>query len=385
MTTHIIFDPNIHLQLSKNNPLSEKVDETGGDLVSWGGLRLFTSTLQFFNYYVDTTADKILCVYAGAAPGVSIRMAYEFYPQIEYHLYDPNGNSDKRQLAFDDELFGLRNVYLYNENFTMDTAGKWKKYIQDNPTHRLYFISDIRTSDYPEKPTQNIGESNEVFQKRLEKILKLREDIVTQELRQQETWVKEMIPAASLLKFRPPRSSVTGEKVFTYMDGYLYLGVFGDSTSSECFIVPNDYVTPREWNTEEYEKAMNYHNAVFRKQNFRNPLTGGIKNISKVLGLLNDYDSTLFVLTVLNMMERYSIETSILNSALFGEMQSEEILRQDVKIGDPMTKRDIALLLCARIIKGLGRVYTEGPPGRKGVARKAPTLASRRAKLAVRR
>jgi hypothetical protein len=374
-----VFDPNFDIQLSRSVPLRQTVDDVPEPVVvNWGALRLFVTALNFFNRYVSLE-HKSICVYAGAAPGVSIDMLASLYPSVEYHLYDPNGDSDRDPLAFDMNLRNRPNVSLYPMEFTMETAVYWKEYIASHPNERVYFISDIRSSDYPEKPSKEPGETSEIFRERYLKEMRKREAIVVDELRIQEEWTKTIVPAASLLKFRLPKFSIVDDKTFMYLDGYVYRSAFADATSTECFLVPSDSVTTREWNTEEYEKAMNYHNYDFRTLRFRNPLTGGTREISRALGLTADYDSCLFVITVQNYLTRYSVDGGVASKHHLDILRREGITSstdKEIKEGDPLTIREYVLMLSAKILNGLGRIYNSSQRGMK-----AANLVVRRARL----
>jgi hypothetical protein len=76
--------------------------------------------------------DKPIVVYAGAAPGNHIPILSDLFPEIEFHLYDP--------APF--KINPSNKIKIYNQYFLDKDALDWKN--KDN----VYFISDIRTSDY---------------------------------------------------------------------------------------------------------------------------------------------------------------------------------------------------------------------------------------------
>ena len=79
-------------------------------------------------------------------------MINKFYPGIEYHLYDPSGESEKRHERFDDGLRDQPNIKLYPQFFTDSDAEGWRQFKVDNPNVGLYFISDIRNRDVAPDP-----------------------------------------------------------------------------------------------------------------------------------------------------------------------------------------------------------------------------------------
>jgi hypothetical protein len=59
-----------------------------------------------------------------------------------------------------------------------------------------------------------------------------------------------------------------------------------------------------------YQDMMFYHNKIIREKiTFVNPLTGVNEPISSELGLLQDYDSTVFTVTVKEYLEKHNAYT----------------------------------------------------------------------------
>jgi hypothetical protein len=312
---HLAFDETRYLQISSIVSQLKKEDipppHERPVFVAWGALRLFLMVLNFFNRYVKLPRqifqtldgpimiEKTICVYAGAAPGISIFTLNKLYPWIHYELYDPVGNDPR--LGFTAQLRNLPNVNLHSREFDDFEAKLWKDYIKNNPTHMVYFISDIRTVEYPEKPNRQEFEDEQEFIKRLDEVMLKRDNIIASEMEMQKKWTETILPHGALLKFRPPTQQ--GSKVFKYLDGFVYRGVYGDIDSLENFLVPSDNITTREWNIQEYEGAMNFHNYIFRSFPFINVINGSRDFIAPALGLTNNYDSTVFTIFIRDYFE----------------------------------------------------------------------------------
>jgi hypothetical protein len=167
---------------------------------------------------------------------------------------------------------------------------------------RLFFISDIRSLEY-EKGFQGVEEYE-----------RKNEELAMEDMNLQMKWVQELKPVQSLLKFRLPyeyKWTNKNDKYFLYLDGDLFKQAWSAPTSTETRIVPNLSITPRNWDFREYESMMFYQNNVIREHiSFINPLTNINEPICLELGLTQDYDSTLFVITIKEYLDKYNADTS---------------------------------------------------------------------------
>lgn len=259
-------------------------------VIKWGTLKLFLAVMQFFNCYVDfSNYSKIVCVYVGAAPGLSVTVLNKFYPMIEYHLYDPSGESDKKHERFDDGLRNQPNIELYPQFFTDEDAEKWRLYKVENPDVGLYFISDIRNRDVA--PDPGVKDTSE----EAKRIRRERDAVIFNDMEGQQRWVKIINPTKALLKFRLQQNPDKPPFIYEYLDGMIFRQAYNDGDSYETRLVPVDNITTRKWDALRYEGAINKHNRDIRNRHFRNSLTGDLKEIDPTIKLANDFDSLLFV------------------------------------------------------------------------------------------
>lgn len=311
---YLVFDKNRHLQISSIVPKLKDLPDSQIHVVGWGKLRMFLATLNFFNGYVETpsdSVDKTICVYAGAGPGNSIVPLLDFYHNVEYHLYDPLGFDQESLFKFSEKLHHKANVKLIPEPFTLELAKSWKDYIELNPRHRVYFISDIRNTNYPSKPKKGSMTEQE-YSAKLEEVQELKERIIEEDMATQKEWVKTMRPHWSLLKFRPPLK----HQMYNYLDGYISRGVYGDIDTLESFLIPSDNITEREYDVVQYKEVINYHNYVFRGFKFYNIFTSLPKPIAPGIYLYDDYDSTVFAHFIREYLNSYQRENEKISTIL---------------------------------------------------------------------
>ena len=253
--------------------------------IKWGQLKLFITELQFLNkYWNESEVAKPTCVYVGAAPGHHIAVLANMFPQVNFELYDARN--------FDPALNLLDNVKTFVQYFTTETAEKYKD------RNDIFFISDIRSLEYNKEK-----EGDE------EIIERLNEQIADRDMRMQMEWVQIIKPFKAHLKFRLPYAQkwVKGS-TYSYLDGDLYKQPFAPLTSTEARLVVDLNYPLRNWDFRVYEKMMFYHNNVIREHiKFVNPLTNIVEPISEELGLLMDYDSVVFAVTVREYLEKFGI------------------------------------------------------------------------------
>jgi hypothetical protein len=258
--------------------------------VKWGQLKLLTSEVQFLNKYWDASVvPEPIVIYVGAAPGNHIHFLAHMFPKASFYLYDSQ--------PFDNRLSRLSNVKVY-EGYFDDTDVEYFKQFSD----RIFFISDIRSLEY-EKGFQGVEEYE-----------RKNEELAMADMNLQMKWVQELKPVQSLLKFRLPyeyKWTNKNDKYVLYLDGDLYKQAWSAPTSTETRLVPNLSSTPRNWDFREYESMMFYQNNIVREHiSFINPLTNINEPICLELGLTQDYDSTLFVVTIKEYLDKYNTDTS---------------------------------------------------------------------------
>lgn len=277
--------------------------------VKWGQLKLFSSELQFLNkYWNPEEVPSPQFVYVGGAPGNHVNILSKMFPQITFHLYDKQ--------PFDNRLESLSNVNLYKKYFEEEDIVKFSD--RDD----VFFISDIRTLTY----TKGIKNDEEIQRKNTE--------ITKQDMALQMEWVQRIKPVKALLKFvLPYLYKWNKETTLEYMDGDLYKQCWAGQTSTETRMVPDMSLTTRSWDIKFYEEAMFYHNNVIRENiTFINPLTNKNEPISEELGLLQDYDSVLFVTIVKEYLQKFNSDDSPASVLAMCEVIIKDISNNRVNI-----------------------------------------------------
>ncbi len=290
--------------------------------LKWGQMKLFITELQFLNKYWDPVAvPNPLCVYVGAATGNHIVFLAKMFPQIQFHLYDGR--------SFDPRLESVENVKLFVKLFTDEDVAKY------TGRNDVFFISDIRSLEYNQDSIQN------------EETDKKNEDTTIQDMTLQMDWVVRIKPVKAHLKFRLPYNYddkyewSREKKSFQYLDGDIYKQPFAPPTSTETRLVPDLKLAVRDWDFRAYENMMFYHNNVIREHvKFINPLTGINEPISEELGLLQDFDSMVFITTVKEYLEKFievrsiSIEQIMkLSKAIIKDVGADVITFADLRAG----------------------------------------------------
>jgi len=308
-----IFNENDWLTLGDGDGYQEYFKRQGKvkNAVKFGQLKLFTTEMQFFNkYWNPSEVPTPTCVYVGSAPGTHIAFLAELFPWFTFHLYDPRD-------VFDEELKSNPRIKLFVQFFQDEDARKYAG------RKDIFFFSDIRSSSY------NIDQS--VLDR--EKAEKENEELVLNDMRLQRRWVEIIQPVKAHLKFRLPYSYTWQKNTdFDYFDGDIYRQAWAPQTSTETRLVPDVKALPRKWNSKLYEKMLFYHNNVIREHAvFINPLNGLNQPISPDLGLTQDYDSTVFVATVKDYLQKFS---------------SKEL---------PIVDEKAVLVLCRTILDNVGK------------------------------
>jgi hypothetical protein len=261
--------------------------------IKWGQLKLFTTELQFLNkYWNPETHPNPICVYVGAATGNHIYMLAKMFPQFQFHLYDGRN--------FDPRLEGQENIKIFVKLFTDTEVDLYKN--RDD----VFFISDIRSLTY------NTSEFE------TEETQRKNEEIAINDMKLQMDWVTKIQPVKAHIKFRLPYCYDWCENAyFDYLDGEVYKQAFAPHTSTECRLVPDLTAPNRKWDYKVYEEMMFYHNNVVREHvKFANPLNNINEPISEELGLLQDFDSVVFVYTIKEYFEKFGQDVS--NSQILG-------------------------------------------------------------------
>lgn len=271
-TTNLILQPNAQGREYKTG--------AGRSLTSvkFGQLKLLVSEISFLTLYWEPSQfPSPLCIYVGAAPGNHTKILADFFPQINFHLYDTQ--------AFSRDLNTCPNVRIFQQYFRDEDV----KAYQGIPG--VFFISDIRSLQYPQgasyRPSLAV------------------EEIAWGDMRMQERWVKELRPVWSLLKFRLPYNfPFVQEKVgptWRYLSGTIYFQPWTGKESAEARLVVPQAWSEQDYDYAQYEKMMSYHNTVTRSEKvFRTRLLQTKSILGAEAGYSNDYDS-IATITVLQL------------------------------------------------------------------------------------
>jgi hypothetical protein len=213
------FDQNSRL-LSDSAPRLEYQRRKGQlkSVLHWGQRKLLLSEIEFLTNYGE--AGRIV-LYAGAAPGTHTNYLSELFPELTFVLVDPSHF----------ETIPTDRIKIIQDFFTDDIAYKYRGL-------GVLFISDIRTaswSDMKEEDVEAYVESDNIAQMRWHGILR---------------------PLRSMLKFRLPYvDERTDAARFTrYLDGEVYLPIWGPQTTSETRLVPCACPTEKMREAEEERK-----------------------------------------------------------------------------------------------------------------------------------
>lgn len=244
-----------------------------------GQLKLAAGNIRFLS---DVPNGSVV-VSIGAAPGHHMPALINLLRRsgredIIFELWD--------KTPFNALLEQYSNVIIHQEYFTDDVAREVKGRIASN---KLYFISDIRTNETGENPTEkDIVENND----------------------QQRRWVEIMRPVSSMLKFRTPfpSSDHAPDNVYPYLQGEVDKQVYGPKNSAETRLIVrrplNDKPYPQTvYSKIVHERVMAYHNCCIRPCKYLNPFTGNEDPINHIID--NDWDGVmLFVI-----MRYYTVKT----------------------------------------------------------------------------
>eukprot|EP01041_Mallomonas_annulata_P005607 gene5607-11321_t len=175
---------------SPQMPYRRRANETKS-VVHWGQRKLLLSEIEFLSKFAH---DGITCVYAGAAPGTHITFLADLFPEVHFVLIDPS----------DFSIEPSSQITTRQEFMTDNIAKEFKNM-------RTLLISDIRSADWRIMNNQQL------------------EETIARDMQWQMDWHLHMSPIAALLKFRLPWF----EGITTYLDGDIYLPVWGPQTTTE--------------------------------------------------------------------------------------------------------------------------------------------------------
>ena len=195
----------------------------------WGQRKLLMSEIEFF---LLTLSHKKKCtvVYAGAAPGTHVRALADMFPSHTFILVDPAPFTVRPETG---------RIIINQCMFTDELAYELRHRLRNT---RVVFISDVRSCDFE-------FHSDDVHSDRM-----------VSDMQAQARWHGILLPFKSMLKFRLPYSS--GQT--RYLDGDVYLPVWGPPTTTECRLVIDTHPGSRIYDHTEHEQKMFFFNTVTR-------------------------------------------------------------------------------------------------------------------------
>ena len=193
----------------------------------WGQLKLFLATL-FFLIKVVKPNKTYNIIYPGSAPGDTIFLLLDMFPNTYWYLIDPRGCNK--------HLYKHKQVKeIIKDYFTDEIVNKYVKQFK-NDKSELLLISDIRSS-----PT----DEGIIFDQDLH-----------------IKWHKALQPKYSYFKFRCPYESPN--RVYSYYKGKIYLQAFAPISSSESRLLLKTKLEKHDYIIDEYQGKLMYFNRVIR-------------------------------------------------------------------------------------------------------------------------
>lgn len=200
--------------------------------IHMGQRKLLISEIEFLTK-VGAFEESKLILYAGAAPGQHIPLLSQMFPKAKFVLFDP---------AFKSTEIATSSIIVRSQLFDQEAVDE---FVGQN----VVLISDIRSTPNYEKHTKQ-------YQAEFEKH-------VAENIKLQESWVKQLKPEASLLKFRLP--FVKGKT--EYIKGYFVFQAWEPPQSAETRLYSKSLETVVLDHTV-YEEQMFYFNTIYRPSTF---------------------------------------------------------------------------------------------------------------------
>jgi hypothetical protein len=218
------------LNHKKDNRLEYTTDRRKFEFnYNWGQRKLLLTEIQFLTNYYNLFQDKPkYVIYVGAAHGIHIPLLSNFFPDINFILFDPRKFS----------ISETPKIKIYNRIFTNEDAVHYK----NNLTNYM-FICDIRIRDI-----ENVSD------------IEIVNKLINQDMKLQMDWHLILNPIKSHLKFRPPRDNIK----FNYLAGLIFYQPWSGKHSLETRLVPFDN-NMKEYDSKIYNEELFYHNRITRK------------------------------------------------------------------------------------------------------------------------
>jgi len=232
--------------------------------VHWGQLKLLLSEIHFLTEELNSLEDKVLCVYAGAAPGENTQAKshllelIKHFPNTKWLLCDPRFTRDNDNEF--QELIGAKKVQIYKDIFNKETATQIVNFPRDKNNiqqclnnleldkfdtdwkNKILFISDIRVDH-------------------------LQENEVEKDMRLQESCFKLLNARAGLFKFRPPYpEDEKSSETYKYLNGEIFWPVYGPVQTTECRLYAKKDARTFEYNCKIHQDVLYAFNCYQRPE-----------------------------------------------------------------------------------------------------------------------
>lgn len=219
-------------------PKGKEEDRTS---VHFGQRKLFLSEVEFLTnccaeISMEKIFKKIILIYAGAAPGLHLKLLSQMFPFIQFILIDP------AKMCFESN----EKINIKQEYFTNELALNLMEEFNDEI---ILFISDIRRFGPGAKLTDAEIE-NEIIE----------------DMRNQMNWYYILKPFRSLLKFRLPyfENRPSAKRYFDYLEGDIYFQIWPPNSSSETRLYVKNNAKVKTYDCLKYENQLYYFNNVTR-------------------------------------------------------------------------------------------------------------------------
>lgn len=215
-------------------------------VISWAQRKLFLQELEFLTRF---SSPNDVVVYAGAFPGNRIAFLSQLFPDLIFILVD----ADMLFLECNDRLIHIQQKF--NDALARELRNKYGRLDEngENIGSSILFIPN--SSPSPIDQDREAEEDQEA-------------SVVQTNMEDQLRWHLLMQPIKSLFKFALP---YTPGNTY-YVDGEVYLPIWGGATSTETRLVPNN--NHRVWDHTEYEEQMFYFNTRTRIQIYQHGIEG---------------------------------------------------------------------------------------------------------------
>ena len=237
-------------------------------IVHWGQLKMFLVILLFLVKIINPK-KKYNIIYPGSAPGDTIHLLLDMFPNTNWYLIDPRD--------IDSRLHKHKQIKeIIKDYFTDDIIKKYVKQFKDSKDE-LLLISDIRieTGD---------------------------EDIISDQ-NLHIKWHKALKPNYSYFKFRCPYEetlNIKGDKdIYNYYKGKIYIQPYAPQSSTETRLLLKKKLIKKDYNINEYQGKMIYHNRILRPSYY-------VKSIIKDNNYFDHcYDCTYFSYLIKNYINKF--------------------------------------------------------------------------------